>query len=107
MFPLTNGSASSPLREFLHSERVPRTESEDTEIVDSRDESEFYVDASRVVVPDTVEDVEIDPGPRGVIFREATRQFREESVSDEVHPQVFAWSVQECLEVSFGGSHSR
>ena len=83
VFPLTNGSANSPLHESLHSERVPRTESEDTETVDSRGESESYVDASRVVILDAVEDVEVDiPGPRGVIFREAL------SSLDGVDPRV-------------------
>ena len=43
VFPLTNWSASSPLHESLLSERVPRTESEDTETVDSRGESESFV----------------------------------------------------------------
>ena len=75
VFLLTNGSANSPLHES------PRTESEDTETVDSRGESESFVDASRVVLPD--EDVEVDiPGPRGAIFREAL------SSLDRLDPRV-------------------
>ena len=67
-----------------HSERGrPSSESDETETVNSRGVSEVDEEAIRVVVPDTVEDPEVDiPGPSGVTLREALASL------DGVDPRV-------------------
>ena len=73
MIPMTDGSETVQESVSLHSELGRRSsESDETETIDSRANSEADEEAGRVVVDDTIEDPEVDiPGPRGVTLREA------------------------------------
>ena len=117
VIPLIDDFVRSQGSQSLHSERVPSPESDDTETVDSRGESEVDEDAIRGMVPDTVEDADVDSpqaegrSPQRSVgdsrWDGSTGLFREESSSHEVHPEILAWSIQECVEVGSGGSRSR